>query len=135
MSQPVWITPAGPLGVIPEDVFYRQTLLADSDPLFEIECTATSAVTNRITCVSTAGMYTDLNIMFTGNVFGGVSDQIRYFVLDVISATEFTITQTEFSTTPVALTTATGNMTGVIKQHIYFQLIAGTLPPGIQCWS
>jgi hypothetical protein len=78
-------------------------------------------------------MYTDLNIMFTGNVFGGVSDQIRYFVLDVVSATEFTITQTEFSTAPVELTTATGNMTGVIKQHIYFKLISGTLPLGIQC--
>ena len=133
MSQPTWITPAGPLGVIPEGIFYRQTMLADSDPLFNIECTATSAVTNRITCASTAGMYTDLNIMFTGNVFGGVSDQIRYFVLDVVNATEFTITQTEFSTTPVELTTATGNMTGVIKQHIYFKLISGTLPLGIQC--
>jgi len=133
MSQPVWITPAGPLGVIPEGIFYRQTMLADSDPLFNIECTATSAVTNRITCASTAGMYTDLNIMFTGNIFGGVSDQIRYFVLDVVSDTEFTITQTEFSTTPVELTTATGNMTGVIKQHIYYKLISGTLPLGIQC--
>lgn len=133
MSQPVWITPAGPLGVIPENIFYRQTLSVDSDPLFEITCTATSAATNRITCVSTAGMYTDLNIMFTGNVFGGVSDQVRYFVLDVVSATEFTITQTEFSTTPVELTTATGNMTGIVKQHIYYRLISGTLPPGIQC--
>lgn len=133
MSQPVWITPAGTLGVIPEGIFYRQTMLADSDPLFEITCTATSSVTNRITCTSTAGMYTDLNIMFTGNVFGGISDQIRYFVLDVISDTEFTITQTEFSTTPVELTTATGNMTGVVKQHIYYKLISGTLPLGIQC--
>jgi len=133
MSQPVWITPAGPLGVIPEGIFYRQTLLADSDPLFNVECTATSSVTNRITCASTAGMYTDLNIMFTGNVFGGVNDQVRYFVLAVVSATEFTITQTEFSTTPVELTTATGNMTGVVKQHIYYQLISGTLPQGVQC--
>ena len=133
MAQPAWITPAGPLGVIPEGIFYRQTLLADSDPLFNVECTATSAATNRITCASTAGMYTDLNIMFTGNVFGGVSDQVRYFVLEVVSATEFTITQTEFSTTPVELTTDTGTMTGVVKQHIYYRLISGTLPQGVQC--
>lgn len=31
MAQPVWITPAGSLGVIPEGIFYQQTLLAE-DP-------------------------------------------------------------------------------------------------------
>ena len=28
MAQPVWETPAGSLGVVPESVFYQQTLLA-----------------------------------------------------------------------------------------------------------
>lgn len=133
MSQPIWITPAGALGTIPEGIFYQQTLLATSDPLLAINCTATSAITNRITCSSTAGMYTDLNIQFTGTVFGGISLGVRYFVLEVISSTEFTITQTEFSTTPVTLTTGTGTMTGTVTQHIYYQLISGTLPGGIQC--
>jgi hypothetical protein len=132
MSQPVWITPAGTLGTIPEGIFYQQTLLATSDPILSVTCTATSATNNRITCNSTAGMYTDLNIEFTSTVFGGISVGVRYFVLAVISSTEFTITQTEFSTTPVTLTTATGSMTGTVSQHIYYNLISGTTPKGIQ---
>ena len=133
MAQPVWITPAGNLGIIPESIFYQQTLLATSDVILTVNCTATSAVTNTITCNSTAGMYTDLNIQFTGTVFGGINLGVRYFVLAVVSDTEFTITPTEFSTTPVTLTTATGSMTGNITQHLYYKLIAGTLPKGIQC--
>ena len=132
MAQPVWITPAGTLGIIPEGIFYQQTLLASSDPVLSVTCTATTAGTNRITCNSTAGMYTDLNIEFTGDVFGGINLGIRYFVLEVVSSTEFTITATEFTTTPVTLTTATGSMTGSITQHIYYELISGTLPAGIQ---
>lgn len=132
MAQPVWITPAGTLGTIPEGIFYQQTLLATSDAILTVTCTATSASTNRITCASTAGMYSDLNIEFTGTVFGGISLGVRYFVLEVVSATEFTITATEFSTTPVTLTTATGTMIGTVTQHIYYSLISGTLPAGIQ---
>jgi hypothetical protein len=134
MSQPVWITPAGSLGNIPEGVFYQNTLLTTSAELPNTPtCTATSSVTNRITCTSTAGLYTDLNVMFTGTVFGGISTAVRYFVLEVVSATEFTITDTEFSSTPLSLTTATGTMTAVFRQHVYYSLIAGNLPPGIQC--
>jgi len=132
MAQPVWITPAGTLGIIPEGTFYQQTLLASSDPILSITCTATSATTNRITCTSTAGLYADLNIEFSGNVFGGINLGIRYFVLAVISSTEFTIAATEFSTTPIPLTTAAGSMTGSVTQHIYYQVISGTLPAGIQ---
>lgn len=132
MAQPVWITPAGSLGTIPEGIFYQQTLRAASAPILTLTCTATSATTNRITCNSTAGMYTDLNVEFTGTVFGGIELGVRYFVLEVVSATEFTITTTEFSTTPIALTTSIGSMTGLVTQHVYYNLTAGTLPQGIQ---
>ena len=132
MAQPVWITPAGTLGTIPEGIFYQQTLLATSDIIETVTCTATSATTNRVTCNSTAGLYPDLNIEFTGTVFGGINLGVRYFILEVISSTEFTITATEFSTTPVNLTTATGSMTGNVTQHIYYTLVSGTLPGGIQ---
>lgn len=134
MSQPIWITPAGSLGSIPEGVFYQNTLLVTTDALpFTPTCTATTAGTNVITCTSTAGLYTDLNVRFSGTTFGGIDPDIRYFVLDVISATEFRITATEFSSTPVTLTTGTGTMTTEFKQHVYYALIAGSLPPGIQC--
>ena len=134
MSQPIWITPAGSLGTIPEGVFYQNTLLTTADPLpVTPTCTATTAGTNRITCTSTEGLYPDLNVMFMGTTFGGISSTVRYFVLEVVSATEFTITETEFSTVPVTLTTATGTMTAEFRQHVYYSLIAGALPAGIQC--
>ena len=133
MSQPIWITPAGSLGNIPEGVFYQNTLLTTADALPNTPtCTATSSTTDRITCTSTAGLYPELNVIFSGTVFGGISSAVRYFVLEVVSATEFTITDTEFSSIPVTLTTATGTMTAVFRQHVYYTLIAGNLPPGIQ---
>ena len=133
MSQPIWITPAGSLGNIPEGVFYQNTLLVVADALpFTPTCTATTAGTNIITCTSTEGLYPDLNVIFSGTTFGGIDPTVRYFVLDVISATQFRIADTEFSTTPVTLTTATGTMTAEFRQHVYYTLIAGTLPPGIQ---
>ena len=133
MSQPVWITPAGPLGVIPEGIFYRQTMLANSEPLFEITCTATSAVTNRITCNSTADMYAELDIEFSGNVFGGIVPGRRYYVISVVNATQFVIGETAESNTPIELTTATGSMTADLRQQVYYKIISGTLPLGIQC--
>jgi hypothetical protein len=87
--------------------------------------------TNRITCESTAGIWPGVNVIFTGEVFGGVSDIIRYFVLDVISETEFIISATEFATTPYHLLNGTGTMTATFKQHILYNLQAGALPPGV----
>jgi hypothetical protein len=134
MAIPIWITPAGSLGSIPEGVFYQNTLLVVADALpYTPTCTATDAVTNIITCTSTEGLYPDLNVMFQGLTFGGVDADIRYFVLDVISPTQFRITTTEFSNVPVQLTTATGSMTAEFRQHVYYSLIAGSLPPGVQC--
>ena len=132
MAQPIWITPAGNLGTIPEGVFYQQAMLADTATIATVECTATSATTNLITCASTADLWPDLNVIFTGTVFGGLNPDIRYFVLQVVNSTQFSITTTEFSTVPVSLTTATGTMTGDFKQHVYFSIQAGALPSGIQ---
>ena len=104
MAQPEWISPAGSLGTIPEEVFYQYTMLATTEIVASVTCTATSATTNRITCNSTADLYPGLNVTFgsTNNVvFGGVSALTRYFVLEVYSSTEFSITATEFTTTQI----------------------------------
>ena len=132
-AQPVWITPAGSLGVIPEGIYYQETLRAqtptlDTQPL----CTATSASTNSITCASTTGIYAGLNVTFTGVTFGSISEYVRYFVFEVIDATHFSICETEFSTTPIALTTATGTMIALFTEHVLYSVIAGSLPEGIQ---
>lgn len=135
MAQPQWITPAGSLGSIPEGVFFQLAMLADTDPVANVTCTATSGTTNRITCNSTADIYPGLNVMFggtTGQVFGGISALTRYFVLDVYNSTQFSITTSEFTTTPIPLSTASGTMPAEFKQHILFNLQAGQLPSGIQ---
>jgi hypothetical protein len=133
MAQPIWITPAGTLGTIPEGIFYQQFMSATVDPALTVTCTATSAATNRITCASTAGMYAELDVQFSGTVFGGISTGVRYYVISVVSATEFVIGLTAGTTTPVSLTTATGSMTADLRQEVYYQVISGTLPGGIQC--
>lgn len=135
MAQPVWITPAGSLGTIPEGVFFQLSMLADTDIVASVTCTATDATTDRITCNSTAGIYPGLNVMFggtEGTVFGGISALTRYFVLEVYNSTQFSITASEFTTTPISLTTATGTMPADFNQHVYFNLQAGQLPSGIQ---
>ena len=133
MAQPVWITPAGTLGTIPEGVFYQNTLLTTAPALpITPTCTATTGGTNRITCSSTTGVYPGLNVMFEGTTFGGISASVRYFVLQVVNSTQFTLTDTEFSSTPVTLSTASGTMTAVFTQHVYYNVIAGRLPSGIQ---
>jgi hypothetical protein len=132
MAQPVWITPAGSLGTIPEGIFYQTNMLADTATITTNTCTATSSSTNLITCDSTANIWPGLNVIFSGGLFGGVSPSIRYFVLAVPDSTHFSIAPFEFSTTPIALTNGTGSMTATFSQHVLFTLQAGTLPSGIQ---
>lgn len=64
-----------------------------TDPATPIStvCTLTAASTDYITCDSTTGFYLDMPIVFTGNVFGGISAGIVYYVRTIVSATEFTI--------------------------------------------
>lgn len=134
MAQPVWITPAGSLGVIPEGVFFQTEMLADTAPVGNaITCTATSSSTNLITCTSTAGLWAGLNVMFSGNtLFGGVNSTTRYFVLEIVNSTQFSIATMEFDTTPITLTDGSGSMSATFTQHVYFNLQSGTLPSGIQ---
>ena len=70
MAQPIWITPAGSLGVIPEGVFYQQPMLATVDPLpVTVTVTSSSSETNLFTCNSTDQIYEGLNVTFKcGNI-------------------------------------------------------------------
>lgn len=133
MAQPVWITPAGTLGTVPEGVFFQTVLLADTDPVAVVNCTATSSGSNRITCTSTALIWPGLNVMFSSPSFGGINPSVRYFVLDVVNSTQFTLTVDEYSTTTLPLTTATGSMNASFTQYVYYTLQSGELPPGVQC--
>jgi hypothetical protein len=93
---------------------------------YQIECTATTGSNDRITCSDTTGMTAGDTIWFTGATFGGVTafannNQI-YYILNVVSSTQFTITDTIDGVTAVDLTTATGDMTanwGNYRMDIY----------------
>jgi len=132
MAKPLWLTPAGSLGTIPEGLFYKSVLSADTPALSTVEVTATSATTNIVTCSSTAGLWAGVNVIFSGIVFGGVNPNIRYFVLKIVSSTEFTLTTSEFSSEQVSLSDATGSMTAEFKQHVRYRLQSGSMPQGIQ---
>ena len=132
MAQPVWITPAGSLGTIPEGIFYQTNMLADTATITTNTCTATSSSTNLITCDSTANIWPGLNVIFSGGLFGGVNPTVRYFVLAVPDSTHFSIAPFENSTAPIALANGTGSMTATFSQHVLFTLQAGALPSGIQ---
>lgn len=77
-----------------------------------ISVTATTTGTNYITCNSTEQIGVGQPIVFTGTAFGGIiaDPQTVYYVYAVISATQFQITTTPTSATPVPLSTAAGTM-------------------------
>lgn len=84
---------------------------------FTRQCSATSAVSDRITCTSTAGMTEGDVIWFTGTTFGDVTafsnnNQI-YYIYDIPNGTQFRIAETVDATSPVQLSTDTGDMTAV----------------------
>jgi len=75
-------------------------------------CSATEFGTNRITCASTEQIGPGQPIVFTGTAFGGIvaAPTKVYYVLSVVNATQFTVTERLGSTTPGTLTTASGSM-------------------------
>ena len=81
---------------------------------YTVECTDTSASSDRITCISTDGMTEGDIIWFTGTTFGDVTsfntnNQI-YYIYEISSATEFKIATTSPAESPTALGTASGSM-------------------------
>ena len=102
-------------GLVPGavDTFDSGYTLSDG---YQVECTATNGITERITCQSTAGMTAGDVIWFTGSVFGNVlpfsASNKAYYILSVVNGTQFTITDTAQGTTPVNLSTDSGTMLG-----------------------
>ena len=105
-----WDAPSGGVLGIPETYFDAEGLdFSTTVPNGELLiCTDTSAVTNRITTSSTANMVAGQQVVFTTNAIGGLSLNVIYYVLDIPNNTQFRITATAGSITPVTLTTATG---------------------------
>lgn len=71
--------------------------------------TASSDSTNEFTAESTENLYVNKPIQFSGAVFGNVDTTTTYFVLDITSATTFTISETAGGA-PFSLALDTGEM-------------------------
>ena len=82
-----------------------------------IEATQTQSATNAITVPLTAvgtggtiGFYTNLPVFFTGAVFGGIIENLNYYVTSVIDNQTFTLSETQNPVTVnVTQTKAAGN--------------------------
>lgn len=73
------------------------------------DVTSSNSSTNWFTCESTSGLFADQPVEFTGTVFGNVSINTTYYVKDIPTATNFTISDTSGGSVR-ALTDASGNM-------------------------
>lgn len=71
--------------------------------------TETDATDNTMTTIDTKLLFVNQPVQFTGTVFGDVNINETYYVKDIITATTFTISETEGGSVKV-LTTATGTM-------------------------
>jgi len=78
-----------------------------------VNCTATAAGTNLITCASTALLGVGEPLKFSGTALGGISldNNTLYYVRSIPNSTQFTITASPGSTAAVTLTTSSGSMT------------------------
>jgi hypothetical protein len=123
MAQPIWLTPAGSLGTIPEGLFYQVPLLA-VEPEISIAvvsvATTGSQVTFNFSTQSTIPFLVGTAVQITG--FDPTSYNGRY---TVIGATTSSVTVANTATAAVITQ-------GQIQVAVQFQVIAGELPAGIQ---
>jgi hypothetical protein len=89
---------------------YGNYFLGSSSTDPTINCSATSAQGNIITCAGTLPLQVGATIKFSGVTFGGIVTGTTYFVTSIPSSNTFTVTTIQGGiNTP--LTTATGSMT------------------------
>lgn len=79
---------------------------------YSTNCSDTTAGTNIITCTDTSVLYQGMTVRFSGTLIGGgnLSSYATYYVKEIVSPTEFTVSVTKDGD-EVVLTTDTGSMT------------------------
>ena len=82
-----------------------------------VDCTSSSATNNAITCSNTLRLTLNGPIRFYGTTFGGVVEGTVYYVKEIISPTEFTLSSA-INGAVLTLTTATGNMVAWVPEPI-----------------
>jgi hypothetical protein len=101
--------------------------LTDGSPL-AINVTATTASNRRLTTASTASLAVGRALRFTGTVFGGVNTTTVYYVSQIVSATQFTISTSPTGGAAVAVSNGSGTMPAQMSQ---FTANVGTLQAAV----
>ena len=82
--------------------------------------TQMTGVRDAITCNSTSEFYLDMPIIFTGTTFGGIVAGTTYYVKDIMTSTDFSVTATPGgSGATFTVSTATGTMYGNPVNYLY----------------
>lgn len=81
-----------------------------TDPAINLVVTATDVTTNRLTTSNTATLSVGLAVTFSGTTFGGIVAGTTYYVAEVATSTQFTVSSSKGGAV-FAVTTATGSMT------------------------
>ena len=79
---------------------------------YSVTVTSSSSSGNILGTSSTANLYVNMPIVFTGTTFGNIVAGTTYYVLTIVNATTFTVTATSGGSSSVTLTTTTGSMVG-----------------------
>ena len=125
-AQPIWITPPGSLGVVPEGTFYQVPLQVIDTVTININ----SIIGNGSTVTVT--FYTQPNATFQPGdtiVVEGVSPSSYNGRFVVTTCTK---TQVTYASSATGVWTGGGTIS-TIPSDVYFIAVAGSLPSGIEC--
>jgi len=82
---------------------------------YRVTVTSTNAGTRRFTCNTTENLKDGMPIVFTGDVFGGVTEGTTYYIDSVVNATEFRI-----ATTPGGVSFIPTDATGIMQGDLAY---------------
>ena len=126
MAQPVWVTPAGNLGTIPEGVFYSTPLQA-VEPLRTITPTLVFGNGTVITVIFAPQASIPYDVG-TDVVLAGFTPATYNGSYTVLTASKNSVTVLGTASQPVTVIGTISNTPDVV----FYRLIAGNLPSGMQ---
>lgn len=89
---------------------YNATISSITGPIVQTATQTTVSPNNSILCSSTAGFNVNDTVVFSGTVFGGLTADTGYYIIEVINSITFKVSET-LGGPAVPLTSASGAMT------------------------
>ena len=118
-------------GIVENEIYYVTTIIdnqtftmSTNDSPVTFDISATTGSTDAITCVSTASLTVNDPVIFTGTTFGGIVAGTTYYIRQIISGSQFSIS-TSVNGSIVDLSDGTGTCT-LTSQADALQLTTAT---------